>query len=168
MVRLPWTWTSPLKEPAMRTWPAPSIFPSIVRSEAISDSLASARSGMRRGRSWFKGVMVDISGALPVGSLGGGAAAFGSFHSAMVIPHFVGKRDDIYTGTWVEFKPMSSQLQRVNAPAIPIRGVAASRRCASAKLTAGINPELPNGDSPPVVQELQGGTRQRGRFWSRK
>jgi hypothetical protein len=34
--------------------------------------------------------MVDISGALPVGSFGGGAAALGSFHSAMVIPHFVG------------------------------------------------------------------------------
>src|SRR4249919_632148 len=36
--------TSPLKRPAMRMWPAPSILPSMVRSEAISDSLPSLRS----------------------------------------------------------------------------------------------------------------------------
>src|SRR5690606_28969026 len=40
MVKSPWTLTSPLNLPAMRTLPAPSILPSMVRSPAISDSLA--------------------------------------------------------------------------------------------------------------------------------
>src|SRR5690348_14779046 len=38
MVRSPRTLMSPLKRPAMRTWPAPSILPSITRSGAICDS----------------------------------------------------------------------------------------------------------------------------------
>src|SRR5690606_15359718 len=38
MVRLPCTLTSPLNLPAIRTWPVPSILPSMVRSAAISDS----------------------------------------------------------------------------------------------------------------------------------
>src|ERR1700692_3883672 len=80
----------------MRTWPAPSILPSMVKSEAISDSLLSARSGVRRGTSGFKGVIVDISGLLPAGSLGGAAATFGSFHNAMVIPHFIGQNGTTY------------------------------------------------------------------------
>ena len=33
IVRSPWTLTSPLKWPAMRTWPVPSILPSMVRSD---------------------------------------------------------------------------------------------------------------------------------------
>src|ERR1017187_1316391 len=50
IVRLPWTCTSPLKRPAMRTWPEPSILPSIVRSAAITDSFDS-RSVAPRGES---------------------------------------------------------------------------------------------------------------------
>ena len=42
MVRSPWTLTSPLKRPAMRTWPEPSILPSMVRPDAISDCSSSA------------------------------------------------------------------------------------------------------------------------------
>src|SRR5690606_22170737 len=42
MVRSPCTLTSPLNLPAMRTLPAPSILPSMVRSAAISDSLPEA------------------------------------------------------------------------------------------------------------------------------
>src|ERR1700682_1729896 len=38
MVRSPWTLTSPLNLPAMRTLPPPSILPSMVMSAAISDS----------------------------------------------------------------------------------------------------------------------------------
>src|SRR5690348_4807755 len=38
MVRSPRTLMSPLKRPAMRTWPAPSILPSITRSGAMCDS----------------------------------------------------------------------------------------------------------------------------------
>src|SRR5215813_11596383 len=44
MVRLPSTWTSPLKRPAMRTWPEPTILPSMVRSDAMTDSFISGRS----------------------------------------------------------------------------------------------------------------------------
>ena len=40
MVRSPWTLTSPLNLPAMRTLPPPSILPSMVMSAAISDLLA--------------------------------------------------------------------------------------------------------------------------------
>src|SRR6185437_6825165 len=51
MVRSPRTLTSPLKLPAMRTWPAPSILPSIVMSGAISDSaLGLAATAARAGR----------------------------------------------------------------------------------------------------------------------
>src|SRR5690606_21551962 len=42
MVRSPLTLTSPLNWPAMRTWPVPSILPSMVRLAAISDSFAGA------------------------------------------------------------------------------------------------------------------------------
>src|SRR6478609_1135724 len=41
IVRSPCTFTSPLNLPAMRTWPVPSILPSMVRSAAINDSLGS-------------------------------------------------------------------------------------------------------------------------------
>src|SRR3546814_13312587 len=36
----------------MRTWPAPSILPSMVRSAAISDSLAGASAAARGGAAW--------------------------------------------------------------------------------------------------------------------
>src|SRR5690606_25241286 len=51
MVRLPCTLTSPLNLPAMRTWPVPSILPSMVSSAAISDSFngASLRAGLAAG-----------------------------------------------------------------------------------------------------------------------
>src|SRR5690606_7504771 len=50
MVRSPSTLTSPLNLPAMRTWPLPEILPSMVRSEAMIDSLACGAAGVGAGR----------------------------------------------------------------------------------------------------------------------
>src|SRR5690606_10887651 len=66
MVRSPCTLTSPLNLPAMRTWPAPSILPSMVRSAAISDSLAGASAAARGGAAWV-GVKSAAAGASRIG-----------------------------------------------------------------------------------------------------
>src|SRR5690606_24080615 len=52
--------------PAMRTWPAPSILPSMVRSAAISDSLAGASAAARGGAAWV-GVKSAAAGASRIG-----------------------------------------------------------------------------------------------------
>src|SRR4029453_8035531 len=71
IVRSPWTLTSPLKLPAMRTLPPPSILPSIVRSAAISDSLRDT-----------VGVVMVATGATRGGSgFGGGSTRGGSLTS---------------------------------------------------------------------------------------
>src|SRR5580698_9464499 len=91
MVRLPCTFTSPLKEPAMRTCPEPSILPSMVKSEASMDSLRSALALWgRRSASALVGWVADIGVSrdvgVPDGAGGGGVelvGALGSFQSAM-------------------------------------------------------------------------------------
>src|SRR3546814_5919471 len=47
MVRSPCTLTSPLNLPAMRTWPAPSILPSMVRSARSEEHTSELQSLMR-------------------------------------------------------------------------------------------------------------------------
>src|SRR5262245_39055904 len=73
ITRLPWTWTSPLNRPAIRTCPLPSILPSIVRSAAITDSLGSALArGCSRPRrvSELNGTAAGFSGSRTVVSRG--------------------------------------------------------------------------------------------------
>src|ERR1700722_8325821 len=91
MVRLPCTFTSPLKDPAIRTWPEPSILPSMVRSAAIRDSFSSPRAtGGRRKASVFAEGVTDMGVSrgvgVPDGIDGGGVGlvgALGSFQSAI-------------------------------------------------------------------------------------
>ena len=64
IVTLPSTLTSPLKRPAIRTWPAPSILPSIVTSAAISDSLALALAAAARSRFGVGSAAWALAGAL--------------------------------------------------------------------------------------------------------
>src|SRR5690606_1588063 len=73
MVRLPWTWMSPLKRPAILTWPAPSILPSMVRSAAISDSLPLAPVVRRIGSS---GVAIGRGASLVATGSGAVATSF--------------------------------------------------------------------------------------------
>src|SRR5690606_27640789 len=77
MVRSPWTLTSPLNLPAMRTWPAPSILPSMVRSAAISDSLAGASVAVRGGAAWvgLKSATAGVSRTGAGAACGLGAAS---------------------------------------------------------------------------------------------
>jgi len=71
-----------------------------------------------------------------VGSLGGGAAAFGSFHSAMVIPHFVGKsgghiyRDSASVQTYVV------TAARGNAAAASRQGAGGSLRATAVRCSS--------------------------------
>src|SRR3546814_1066384 len=76
MVRSPCTLTSPLNLPAMRTWPAPSILPSMVRSAAISDSLAGASATARGGAAWV-GLKSAAAGVSRIGVGVGVWAAWG-------------------------------------------------------------------------------------------
>ena len=64
----------------------------------------------------------------------------------MVIPLFVGKRDDIYTGTWVEFKPMSSQAVTWQSTRQRVRNVASSRQSGPTELPLGKKSSLRMGD----------------------
>src|SRR3546814_14904276 len=73
MVRSPCTLTSPLNLPAMRTWPAPSILPSMVRLAAIRDSLAGA-SAQARGGAARVGLKPAAAG-VPRHGVGGGGWA---------------------------------------------------------------------------------------------
>src|SRR6185437_14236758 len=77
MVRSPWTLTSPLNLPAMRTLPPPSIFPSIVMSAAINDSLRGCRvSATATGAAAGVGTGSGFGGgSYRAGSFGCGAAA---------------------------------------------------------------------------------------------
>src|SRR6185295_4137254 len=71
IVRLPCTLTSPLKRPAIRTCPLPSILPSIGRSAAITDSFGStAVRGCSRARrvSALNGTAVGLSASRTEGS----------------------------------------------------------------------------------------------------
>src|SRR5690242_10941929 len=72
IVRSPWTLTSPLNLPAMRTLPPPSIFPSIVMSAAISDSL---RAGAAVARIAGAGVAARGAGAGASSGFGGGGGS---------------------------------------------------------------------------------------------
>src|SRR6202034_167927 len=97
-VTLPSTCTSPLNRPAIRTWPEPTILPSIVRSEAMTDSFISRRCASftgRRAASGLRGATFVLSGSRIGGGLGGGGALdagpvagpeFVSFQSAMLAP----------------------------------------------------------------------------------
>src|SRR5882757_8920546 len=70
-VTFPSTATSPLKRPAMRTWPEPMILPSIVRSEAMTDSfmssLCTSLTG-RRAASGLSGATLVFSGSRACGA----------------------------------------------------------------------------------------------------
>src|SRR5580698_4612486 len=94
----------------MRTWPEPSILPSMVRSAAISDSFSSARAPWgRRSGSVFVGGVADMELSrvvgLPDGSGGGGVelvGALGSFQSAMgqvLLVTAANKQTPSYTGS---------------------------------------------------------------------
>src|SRR5579863_7477287 len=61
---LPSTCTSPLKRPAMRTSPPPTILPSMASSAAITDSTPAARAGARRAASAAGAGSAVRSGAL--------------------------------------------------------------------------------------------------------
>src|SRR6185437_11450776 len=95
MVRSPRTLMSPLKRPAMRTCPAPSILPSMTRSGEMSDSAAE--------RAGAGAVLVETGLAGAVGSTGSGMSKrarsggscnvddgdfTGSFHRAMAALRF--------------------------------------------------------------------------------
>src|SRR6185312_4869582 len=105
-VTLPSTCTSPLKRPAIRTWPEPTILPSMVRSEAMTDSFISRRCASftagRRGVSGLRGATLVLSGSRRGGGPDGGGAPvagpeagpeFVSFQSAMLAPVHVKKRN---------------------------------------------------------------------------
>src|ERR1700721_1780941 len=73
MVKLPSVRTSPLKRPAMRTLPDPSILPSMVRFAAMTDSPPSPR-GAGTGR---RGAAAKAA-SLEIRSLGAGRSAMGA------------------------------------------------------------------------------------------
>src|SRR5712675_768890 len=92
--RLPSTCTSPLKEPAMRTWPVPVILPSIDSPEAISDSRSSTRSlGRTADVLWVLAASeagrsargADSTAGRGVIGAGAGVGASGSFQRAIGI-----------------------------------------------------------------------------------
>src|ERR1700728_3290828 len=71
MLKLPSMRTSPLKRPAMRTLPDPSILPSMVRFAAMTDSPPSARGPGRRDAA-------ARAASLEIRSLGAGRSATGA------------------------------------------------------------------------------------------
>src|SRR5437867_8175794 len=75
MVRSPWTFTSPLNLPAMRTLPPPWILPSMVMSAAISDSL---RGRAVSARATGAAVGVGTSSGFDGGSNRAGSLAWGA------------------------------------------------------------------------------------------
>src|ERR1700685_1596375 len=79
MVKLPSMRTSPLKRPAIRTLPEPSILPSMVRFAAMTDSPPSEEVlGVgRRGETASAGSLVLRSGELRSGELRSGAIGDG-------------------------------------------------------------------------------------------
>src|SRR6185437_7141444 len=93
MVRSPRTLMSPLKRPAMRTWPAPSILPSITRSGAMCDSDAdfadaAAGSGLKAA-AFAAGAGCSTGSGISKRATSGGFGSgddgdlAGSFHRAM-------------------------------------------------------------------------------------
>src|SRR5690606_20909961 len=85
IVKLPCTWTSPLKLPAMRTCPDPSILPSIVSPAArrVAFAFASARDVAARCRAGTMST-AGAPGALSVAASGGPSSRpYWSFHNAM-------------------------------------------------------------------------------------
>src|SRR3569833_1070089 len=89
----------------MRTWPEPTLLPSMVRSEAITDSFMSARgasfTGLRAASGLRAATLVRSGSRMGGGLEGGGALVAGpeagpefvSFQSAMVAPVHVKKRN---------------------------------------------------------------------------
>src|SRR5215470_3850013 len=78
MARSPWTLTSPLNLPAMRTLPPPSILPSMVMSEAISDSFRGKAVSIGAGATAGVGANAGFNGAYDwAGSLDSGAGVGG-------------------------------------------------------------------------------------------
>src|SRR3979490_801533 len=78
MLKLPSMRTSPLKRPAIRTLPEPSILPSIVRFAAITDSPPSdgVLGGGRRGDTASAGSL-ELTGETRSGGGGGEGAVVG-------------------------------------------------------------------------------------------
>ena len=61
----------------MRTWPEPSILPSMVRSAAISDSLPGAGAGSAAGVALVRGKVAGAKSVLAGGVAGSRAAKLG-------------------------------------------------------------------------------------------
>src|SRR5690348_4131650 len=98
IVRSPRTLMSPLKRPAMRTWPAPSILPSITRSGAMCDSDAdfagaAAGSGLKVA-AFAAGAGCSTGSGMSKRATSGGFGSgddgdlAGSFHRAMTALRF--------------------------------------------------------------------------------
>ena len=127
----PATLTSPLNWPAMRTWPAPSILPSMVRSAAMRDSLAS-RARPRAGRARARRASMLESG-VEIGGISlerGSRARLGRPRAAANVSRLAG-------GWSVEDRHGANSLRAVIRDCEPLEAThAGSRTPAVTRLTA--------------------------------